>query len=128
MNPNNAGGVWVDQNGVFGPNYGACLQLTDATNGAACAKAYDAVSDCNGVQCDSCSDATTYQTCVQTVNAGICQQYASAAQTACASDFADGGAASTCSPGSATQKQDPDFTYIITLICGGGSSDAGGGG
>jgi hypothetical protein len=44
-------------------------------------------------------------------------------------DNADGGVADQCSPGGGTT-QNPDWTLIIGLICGGGTTpaDAGGGG
>jgi hypothetical protein len=122
LDPNNAGASWVDQMGFFGPNYAGCIQLTDTTNGSACAAAFDAANDCHGFECDSCA-AGAFATCVTTVNTGICKQYADTEKTACTADLADGGALSTCSPGAATGKQDPDFTYIATLICG--SADGG---
>lgn len=126
LDPKNAGGTWVDQMGFFGPNYAGCIQLTDTANGPTCAPAYEKVNDCHGFECDSCTDNATFTTCATTVDGTICKQYADAEKTACAADLAAGGAESTCMPGKATQKQDPDFTYIVTLICGGASSDGGG--
>jgi hypothetical protein len=32
--------------------------------------------------------------------------------------MADGGAEFVCTPGAATGERDPDWTYIIELICG----------
>jgi hypothetical protein len=118
LDPTNAGATWSDQFGFFSPNYGGCIEVTDATNGKACAQAYDAQVDCEGFECDSCADAPTYKTCATTVDGAICKQYATSAASSCASDVADGGALTTCSPGAASQKLDPDFTYIATLICG----------
>jgi len=123
LDPTNGGATWTDQNQFFSPNYGGCIEVTDATNGKACAQAYDAQVDCEGFECDSCADAATYKTCTTTVDGAICKQYATSAASACAADVADGGALTTCSPGAATQKLDPDFTYIATLICG--SADGG---
>ncbi|HEY1696627.1 MAG TPA: hypothetical protein VGG39_30910 [Polyangiaceae bacterium] len=123
----NAGAAFVDQAGAsgeqyFGPNYGACIQILDKTNGAACAPAYDAVTDCNGEQCDDCSGATTFDACASGVDAlaGICTTYAQSATSACAPDFADGGIAYECSPGAATDTLDPDWQLIIGLVCGSG--------
>jgi hypothetical protein len=121
--PMNNGGVWTDPEGYFEPNYGGCIQLTDATHGAACAAAFDAVSGCEGVACDACS-GTDYSSCQSNVDGmgGGCSSFASTASSACMTDTADGGALSTCSPGAASMTQDPDFTYIIGLICGGADS------
>jgi hypothetical protein len=123
----NAGAAFVDQAGAsgaqyFAPNYGACIQILDKTNGAACAPAFDAVTDCNGEQCDDCSDATTFNACANGVDAlgGICTTYAQSATTACAPDFADGGIAYECSPGAATSTIDPDWQLVIGLVCGSG--------
>jgi hypothetical protein len=125
--PQNNGGTWVDTQGYFGPNYAACIQLTDATHGAACAAADESLGNCQGVACDSCTGtASDAQKCIAAANAGGCAQYVGAVQSACVTDFADGGAAATCSPGAASGKQDPDFTYIVTLICGGAPADGGG--
>jgi len=123
LDPTNGGATWSDQFGFFSPNYGGCIEVTDATNGKACAQAYDGQVDCEGFECDSCADAATYKTCTTTVDGAICKQYATAAASSCTADLADGGALTTCSPGAATQKLDPDFTYIATLICG--SADGG---
>ncbi len=133
FDPTNAGATWVDQMGYFGPNYGACIQLLDPTNGAACATALDNLNDCLGFECDDCADSTTFQTCSQTVGGagGVCNSYVAPDQTKCATDLGDGGVGNQCSPGAASGKQDPDWQFIINLICGGGSTgggDAGGGG
>jgi hypothetical protein len=117
VNPNNAGAAWSDPNGEFGPNYGGCIQLTDTKNGPACAAALDNIDGCEGLECDDCSDSTTYQACATTVDGAICSTYATTVQTACTTDFADGGAATTCQPGGGTTVN-PDWTYIINLICG----------
>jgi hypothetical protein len=117
FNPDNNGAAWVDPNGAWGPNYAACIQLTDTSKGPACAAALENIDGCEGLECDDCADSTTYQTCATTVDGTICSSYLSPAQTACSTDFADGGAADTCQPGGGT-KANPDWTYIIDLICG----------
>jgi hypothetical protein len=115
----NNGGVWRDPKGYAYPNYAACIQITDPINGAACAAAYDHATACDGVACDMCS-AADFSGCVQAAAAGECNSLVVAQEAACATDFADGGAAQICSPGAATMTRNPDYTYIITLICGGG--------
>jgi hypothetical protein len=116
----NTGATWTDQHHIFGANYGGCIQLTDAANGAACAAALDNIEGCVGFECDSCTSNNSFSACQTTVTAAgaVCAQYATAFQTVCATDNADGGAASTCSPGKATMNFDLDFTYMIDLICG----------
>jgi hypothetical protein len=77
------------------------------------------------------------QACVTAVDSTGCSQYLTAYNSGCTSDVADGGAVSTCFPGSATNNPDLDLSTILTLICGGGDggtptdsgvADAGGGG
>jgi hypothetical protein len=119
--PNNAGGAFVDPQGYVNPNYGACVELLDKTNGAACAAAFDNQTDCEAVACDQCTQG--YNGCVHAANNGSCSSYVSAANTACAADNADGGALNTCAPD--PNGQDGDYTFIISLICGGGATDAG---
>ena len=118
--PNDNGGVWSDPEGFFEPNYAACIQLTDPVNGPKCAAAYDDLSGCIGVACDTCTTDSSYTGCASSVETtgGECATYGEDEKTACKTDLADGGAASTCSPGSATMTLDPDLKYIITLICG----------
>jgi hypothetical protein len=122
--PNNGGGAYLDPQGIINPNYGACLELLDKTNGAACAVAFDNQTDCEGVACDSCMRG--YGGCVRTVDNGSCSTYVNAVNTQCAADNADGGAFNTCAPD--PQGQNGDYTFILSLICGGGATDAGGGG
>jgi hypothetical protein len=119
--PNNSGGLYFDPNGVFNPNYGGCVELLDKTGGAACAAAFNNQSDCEGVACDSCMQG--YYGCLNAADQGSCATYVSADNTACAMDNADGGALNTCAPD--PNGQDGDYTFILTLICGGGASDAG---
>ena len=131
--PNNNGATWSDQFGYFSPNYGACIQLTDPTHGAACGPAYAGILDCEGYECDSCADGATYQTCAQSVDGAICSQYVTTLQSACATDLADGGAGQVCFPSAGGSTNEPDFQYIINLMCGGGDgggtpTDSGSGG
>jgi hypothetical protein len=123
--------------GTFGPNYEGCIQLVDPTNGPGCAAAWDPLQQCVGLQCDDCTTSATYGTCYDTVagKGGICASYYSPFSTACTTDLgADGGAPAIkeCTPGGGTT-QNPDWNFIINLICGGGDSgtgpvDSGGGG
>jgi hypothetical protein len=134
QNSDDNGGVWIDPLGNFWPNYGACIQLTDPVHGSACAAAYDNASGCQDVACEiscnqgsaACTTTAGCNACAEASNAGGCKTYAAAAQTACATDIADGGPFDTCSPGSAIGSQTPDFSYIITLICGGPAAVDGG--
>jgi hypothetical protein len=127
FNPNNNGATWTDPNELFGPNYGACVQLLDPTHGTACAGAYENVNACNGVACDCETSDNGYLGCLTAEDQGDggCATYAATQSSSCANDFADGGALATCSPGAATQTQNPDYTLIINLVCGNGTTDAG---
>jgi hypothetical protein len=128
-------------NGYFGPNYPGCIQLTDPTNGPACAGGYNNLFSCLGSECDNCTgtngDGTSQDpaACQQgdVAAGGICASYLAPYQTSCMTDNADGGVADKCSPGTATNTIDPDWTLIINLICGGADggtppTDAGDGG
>jgi hypothetical protein len=125
--PMNNGATWTDPMMFFSPNYAACIQLTDTSGGAACAAAFNNAGGCEAVACDSCpgNGPNDFENCVVAADMGSCNSYATTEETACKTDFADGGAANTCSPGAATGKQDPDLTFIATLICGGATADAG---
>jgi hypothetical protein len=124
-------------NGYFGPNYPGCIQLTDPTNGPACAGAYNNLFQCLGLECNTCTgtagDGTSEdpEACENAdVSAGgICSSYLAPYQSGCMADNADGGAAAQCEPGGGTTIN-PDWTLIINLICGGGTNpgDSGGGG
>jgi hypothetical protein len=120
--PMNNGGAWVDPDGIFSPDYAGCVQLTDATHGTACAGALNDVFGCDGVACDNAcpanGTAADFDACVSAANSGSCSSYSSSEASSCATDAADGGALGTCSPGAASGTLDPDFTYIVTLICG----------
>lgn len=121
--PQNNGATWTDPDGFFEPNYGACIQLTDTTHGTACATALENASGCEGVACDNAcpandSNPADFEACINAADNGSCHTYATNEDSACATDFADGGAVSTCSPGAASNTLNPDFQYITTLICG----------
>jgi hypothetical protein len=115
------GAIYFDVGGGLEPNYGACIQLTDTTHGAACGAAVNNVIDCVATACDMCADQTSYDTCTTTEysSSGSCASYGSTESTACANDTGDAGAIATCQPGGGTS-QDPDYTYIINLVCGTG--------
>jgi len=131
--PDNNGGLWIDPLGNFWPNYGACIQLTDSVHGPACAAAYNNASGCEDVGCEvscngsgACGQNAGCNACEESAAENGCKTYAATEQTACATEAADGGAFDTCSPGSAINSQVPDFSYIITLICGGSAATDGG--
>jgi len=124
--PQNNGGVWLDPNFYFGPNYAGCIQLTDPTNGTACATAWNNLNGCDGNYCDipyQMQGATQVQCCDQLVegSGGTCNSYSTAFTTACAPDLSPdaGAAAASCFPGTGSTAQQTDLTYIIGLICGG---------
>jgi hypothetical protein len=124
-NPNGAGALWFDPFGYFNWNYAGCIQLTDTTNGTACAGAFNNIDGCQAQYCDQCSDNTTYGQCSNATIAsgGQCASYNSTFNTACANDLGigDGGtAAAACFPSMGAANSDPDITYIATLICGSG--------
>jgi hypothetical protein len=119
-------------NGYFEPNYPACIQILDPTSGSACAGAYYNLFSCVGLECNDCTgtagDGTSEdpEACDLAVEGtgAICASYFGPYQTRCATDDADGGIADQCSPGGGTTL-DPDWSFIINLICG-ASGDAGG--
>jgi hypothetical protein len=127
--PGNNGAVWVDPAGFVFPNYGACMQLTDSTNGTLCATAYNNYNACNGVACGYCPtpsapsgvpDVNDLAACQSAALVGGCNSF-DAKLNACAPDFQlDGGAFFVCSPTGGSE----DWSYIATLICGGASAAA----
>jgi len=125
--PMNNGAVWSDPEGFINPNYAGCIQLLDATDGAACGAAFDDESGCESVACDACGSDSAFLACVDMADAGSCSSYVTSASAACLSDHADGGVLDECSPGAASNTQDPDFTLIANLICGSGITDGGSG-
>jgi hypothetical protein len=123
-NPNGAGALWFDPFGYFNWNYAGCIQLTDTTNGTACAGALNNIDGCQAQYCDQC-DTNSYEACSNATIAasGQCASYNSTFNTACANDLGigDGGtAAAACFPSMGSNDSDPDITYIATLICGSG--------
>jgi hypothetical protein len=132
--PQNNGATWVDPEAEFLPNFGACIQLSDPTHGTACATAYDNAGGCEAVACDNACPTTDtnpadFQACVVAADMGSCNTYASSEETACSSDFTDGGVADMCNPGAATGTMNPAYTLIAGLVCGeasdGGTTDSG---
>jgi hypothetical protein len=137
VTPANSGGAWVDvvaglnQSGLY-PNYAGCLQILDPTNGPACGAAMNAASACESVACDACYGNGNRQgaACDNTIQAtgGECASYYNTANSACMADFAMGGANDMCTPGMGNTT-DPDWQFILTLICGsasdGGASEGG---
>jgi hypothetical protein len=126
FNATNSGAGWIDPNlyaaekvYVFNPNYAACIQLTDTTNGAACGGAFNNLRSCEDVACNSCSDAA-FPACQAEVDQGDCKTYNDTTITDCVHDVGDGGAYSTCMPSTAPGgKLDDDWKLIIGMVCGG---------
>jgi hypothetical protein len=114
--PMNDGAVWVGSNGIFGPNYAACVQVTDPAHGPACAAAFDDQLGCGAAACPACG-ATNVAACEASADLGVCGAYEAKAESACAPEVGNGGAFDACSPGGSTGV-DQDLTYIATLICG----------
>ena len=83
--------------GFVGVNWGGCAALADTTSGPACAAAYAPASECDFYVCESSTTSTctsaTVQACLTTADGtgGVCNSKAAAVQSACATDFADGG-------------------------------------
>lgn len=125
----NNGGIWNDPNGYFAPNYAGCIQLTDATNGSACAAAYNNFYGCQGQYCDECTAG--YGSCANTVagSTGECASYTTPFSTACAADLGLGDAGTAlgaaCFPSMGGMDPSPDYTYVLNLICGTGTPDGG---
>jgi hypothetical protein len=129
--PMNNGGVWSDPSGGFRPNYPGCVQILDSANGAACATPYRDVRACEAVACEPCSKypsgsphpgfaAPRGGDCPTTSDGSVCAAYVSAFSSGCAADRAadGGGAFVTCSTGAAAGIWDPDYAFILSLICG----------
>jgi len=125
--PGNGGAIWFDPIGNAWPNLAGCMQVLDPTHGLACAKAYQAANACRTTACDhlclaphpDCPDtcAQCYDAVDGVGDAGAdagCATYEAAERSACAVDFADGGALSTC----AAQGEAAALTTVITLLCG----------
>jgi hypothetical protein len=130
ISQDNNGVFWFDPDGDTETDLAACVQLTDTTNGIACATAIDALLGCDAVGCDSCTSSATEQNdCVMAVQKGSCSTYASGLTSACPTLFDPGGAYATCTPG-LSSGMNQTLTYIANLLCGGsdGGTDAGGSG
>jgi hypothetical protein len=109
------------------PNFGACIQAADPSDaGAACGAAVNDHSDCDDVECPLFGVCTDILACYTAIDQTICQSYAQAQKTACASDLAaDGGRGVPCVPvwgqvGS-PNLEDSTVLYVINAICGSGS-------
>jgi hypothetical protein len=112
--PTNSGASLTDAAGTSF-NVEGCIALTDPVNGTACAQALTPVQECDDAACADCAGSTdaNLQTCSTTAESsgGACVTYIAGANAACASDFVDGGADTTCN----------DPTYLVNLFCGTGS-------
>jgi hypothetical protein len=126
----NNGGARMDPlgQGPYPNNFG-CVQLLDTTQGTACATALKGLDDCESVACDNDTSCVDGNACLTAVDLGGCSQYVSTRSTACAATDLDGGVYNMCNQGMGF---DPDYRYILTLICGavsdGGPTDASTGG
>jgi hypothetical protein len=98
-------------NAFIGSNYPGCIALEDTTNGVACATDLEPLVQCQSFACGTCTTQTDYDNCITAVNAGACMSYLTPVQTACATDFADGGVLDT--------KCDTD-QEVLNVICGTG--------
>jgi hypothetical protein len=103
---------------------GACIELFDPTHGTACAKAVDGIYGCMTIACNSCP-AADFQDCESAAMMGLgpCASYSEDVSSACLPDLRDGGPFDTCNP--SEEGPDPDYEYIISLICGGAGTEAG---
>jgi len=129
VGPKNNGAVWLapgigDAFTNSYPNYAACMQVLDPTNGATCGAAFNNVDSCLDIACntEACFNATdpmAQNNCESTAAAAGCMTPVTAANTACATDVADGGAENTCTPSANSGDEDDDFNFIIKLLCGG---------
>jgi hypothetical protein len=109
----NTGGLLVDSSGTpWGLNVGGCVALADPTGGGACAMAISPLFQCEHAACNSmaCLGVDT-TACQNAADMGACATQLSAANSACTTDFADGGVGpTTCgSP-----------LGVLTEICGNG--------
>jgi hypothetical protein len=125
--PDNNGGLWIDPTGSFWPNWAGCIQLSDKTNGPACAATVNNIDGCVDTACDGICDTdteycggTACPACSKELESTTCKSYETAAMTACAPAAA---AVNTCT--NTAGGQIPNYTYVITLICGGSATDAG---
>jgi hypothetical protein len=112
--PTNAGALLSDS-AETSFNVPGCIALTDKTSGTACAQTLTPLLECDDVACTSCftaasPDETSISECETSAESGACSSYASSFSSVCTTDFADGGAATTCQ----------DATTIVNLFCGTG--------
>jgi hypothetical protein len=114
--PTGQGAVWLDFRGDnIGGNVPGCLDK-QGMNG--CAVAYQNYVECVfGAGCYQCTDQTSFNGCLATVQQGACHSFVTSFQSACGADIADGG---LLNGGACTTDQD-----VISVICGNGSGDGG---
>ena len=116
--PSNVGGMLVDYTGqqFVGVNTPGCIALTDATNGPACAAAYEPwiqcyVQACASAACDASQTALEGCAAIADGAGGACNSRSSLAVSACQSDYATGGVGYT---------QCGTDTQVLNVICGSG--------
>ena len=119
--PENNGGLWIDPENLFDPNYAGCIQLLDPTFGPACAVAFEDVLGCQALACEYCPNFSSddFSDCVALTAKEGCASYLAKANAACNSAS---GAFETCTSGTGGSAP---FVRIATLICGAGPADGG---
>ena len=111
-------GPLVQHKGTVSLNLSGCIELRDAQNGLACAKAYQAAEDCDDAACvDKCpvsDDASfaAYKACTQAAAGGGCKAYTDG--IACAAGEADAGPAAVCFQGQSFQDL---YRSIVPVFC-----------
>ena len=101
-----------------GFNTPGCIELVDPMKGPACAPAYDAAGQCGASACSGCAvtdmaSAQVANMCATAALKGTCSSFSTKADSACAADVADGGAASICQ-----LNTDADIAAALALFCG----------
>jgi hypothetical protein len=106
-------------------NFGACVIAQAQTSGAgaagqACAIAIDNLDNCTALACMTCATSSDYSACFTqaTTGSGPCAQQNAAWNSACNTSVLSA-AITACTPAGTSSNQDPDFTYITNLFCGG---------
>ena len=111
-------GPLVQHKGTVSLNLSGCIEIRDAQNGLACAKAYQSAEDCDDAacvaKCPVTDDAsfTAYKACTQSAASGGCKAYTQG--ITCAAGEADGGPASVCFSGQSFQDL---YKSIVPVFC-----------
>jgi hypothetical protein len=111
-------GPLVQHKGTVSLNLSGCIEVRDAQNGLACAKAYQSSADCDdaacAAKCPVTDDAsfTAYKACTQAAASNGCKAYTLG--ISCAAGEADGGPASVCFAGQSFQDL---YKSIVPVFC-----------